>query len=97
MRKRNSGPKICCALFIVRSSIQELCSAAYAIAIPDSMGSSLTAKHAPLPHVRGFIHSPYRLAASQSPVATPETGTSGVISHRDPATVKWISERRLGF
>ena len=28
-------------------------------------------------------------------IATLETGTSSFFSHRDPAIVKWMSERRL--
>jgi hypothetical protein len=51
----------------------------------------------PLPHVRCFIHCPYRLAAAQSPVATLETGMSDFFSHCDLAIVKWMSERKLGF
>jgi 2,5-diketo-D-gluconate reductase A len=30
-------------------------------------------------------------------VATLETGKSSFFSHRDPAIVKWMSERRLGL
>jgi 2,5-diketo-D-gluconate reductase A len=30
-------------------------------------------------------------------VATLETGTSSFLSHRDPAIVKWMSERKLGL
>lgn len=30
-------------------------------------------------------------------IATLETGTSSFFSHRDPAIVKWMSERKLGL
>lgn len=30
-------------------------------------------------------------------IATLETGQSGFFSHRDPAIVKWMSERKLGI
>ncbi len=33
--------------------------------------------------------------AGQAGIATLETGTSSFFSHRDPAIVKWMSERRL--
>jgi 2,5-diketo-D-gluconate reductase A len=35
--------------------------------------------------------------ADMAAVATLETGTSSFFSHRDPAIVKWMSERKLGL
>lgn len=36
-------------------------------------------------------------AGDMAGIATLETGTSSFFSHRDPAIVKWMSERRLGI